>query len=216
MNLNKKQVVGLLTALLLCAGCLTVPETPLLPGALEDLDRCAALFPSEPWECVHTIEAVIPGGMSSSLLGITRGDPAGRRLHTALLSPEGFILFEAEQREEKISVLKAVVPFDSPAFARGLMEDVGFLFLAPEASPSKWGRAADGAVLCRWENPDGSRKEIRCSTAVKIMLLDRHGDLIKEALLHGSFVKGLAPQVELQVYKPAPYRLKMILLRGTP
>lgn len=206
----------LLALLLLCAGCLTVPETPLLPGAPEDLDRCAALFPSGPWECVHTIEAVIPGGMSSSLLGITKGDPASRRLHTALLSPEGFILFEAEQSDEKISVMKAVVPFDSPAFARGLMEDVGFLFMAPEARPSKWGRTADGAVLCRWENPDGSQKEIRCSTAVKIMLLDRHGDLIKEALLHGSFVKGLAPQVELQVYKPAPYRLKMILLRGTP
>ena len=216
MILNKKQVVGLLAALLLCAGCLTVPETPLLPGAPEDLDRCAALFPSGPWECVHTIEAVIPGGMSSTLLGITKGDPAGRRLHTALLSPEGFILFEAEQSNEKISVFKAVVPFNSPAFARGLMEDVGFLFLAPEASPSKWGRTADGAVLCRWENPDGSSKEIRCSTAVKITLLDRHGDLIKEALLHGSLVKGLAPQIELRVYRPAPYRLKMILLRGMP
>jgi len=206
----------LLAALMLCAGCLSVPETSLLPGAPEDLHRCAALFPSGPWESVHSIEAVIPGGMSSSLLGITKGDPAGRRLHTALLSPEGFILFEAEKREEKISVLKAVAPFDSPAFARGLMEDVGFLFLAPGARPSQWGRTADGAALCRWEEPDGSRKEIRFATAVRIVLLDRHGDLVKEALLHGSFVKGLAPQVELQVYRPAPYRLKMILLRGTP
>jgi hypothetical protein len=213
MNLNKKQVVGLLAALMLWAGCLTAPETPLLQGAPEDLDRCVGLFPPGPWECVHTIEAVIPGGMTSSLLGITKGDPAGRRLHTVLLTPEGFILFEAERREEEISVLKAVAPFESPAFARGLMDDVSFLFFAPKAKPSKWGRTKDGAVLCRWENPDGSRKEIRCSTAVKIALVDRHGDLIKEALLHGTFVKGLAPQVELQVHKPAPYRLKMNLLR---
>ncbi|MCU0594676.1 MAG: hypothetical protein MUC98_04320, partial [Desulfobacterota bacterium] len=104
MNLNKKQVVGLLAALMLWAGCLTAPETPLLQGAPEDLDRCVGLFPPGPWECVHTIEAVIPGGMTSSLLGITKGDPAGRRLHTVLLTPEGFILFEAERREEEISV----------------------------------------------------------------------------------------------------------------
>lgn len=206
---------GLLAALVLCAGCLTAPETPLSPGAPEDVDRCVALFPSGPWECVHTIEAVMQGGMSSSLLGITKGDPAGRRLHTVLLTPEGFILFDAEQRDNKISVLKAVAPFDSPAFARGLMEDVSFLFLAPEAAPSKWGRTADGSVLCRWENPDGSRKEVSCSAVVKITLQDRYGDLIKEVLLKGPFVKGLAPKVELRVYKPAPYRLKMTLLRGT-
>ena len=206
----------LLAALMLCTGCLSVPETALLPGAPEDLKRCIALFPAGPWECVHTIEAVIPGGMSSSLLGITKGDPAGRTLHTVLLAPEGFILFEAAQRDNKISVLKAVAPFDSPAFAGGLMDDVSFLFLAPESAPSKWGRTADGAVLCRWENPDGSRKEIRSQTAVKITLQDRHGDTIKEALLKGPFVNGLAPKVELQVYKPAPYKLKMTLLRGTP
>ena len=206
----------LLAALMLCAGCLTVPETPLLPGAPEDVDRCVALFPSGPWECVHTIEAVIQGRMSSSLLGITKGDPAARTLHTVLLTPEGFILFEAEQRDSKISVLKAVAPFDSPAFARGLMEDVSFLFLAPEARPSKWGRTADGSVLCRWANPDGSRKEVSCSAVVKITLQDRDGDLLKEALLKGPFVKGLAPEVELQVYKPSPYRLKMTLIRGTP
>ncbi len=216
MNIREKLITSLIVVLTLCSGCLTVPETALVPGAPEDLEKCVGLFPSGPWECVHKIEAVIQEGMSSTMLGIIKGDPASRKLHTFLLTPEGFILFEAEQSDEKISVLKAVVPFDSPAFARGLMEDVGFLFLTPEARPSKWGRTADGAVLCRWENPDGSRKEIRCSTAVKIMLLDRHGDLIKEALLDGSFVKGLAPQVELQVYKPAPYRLKMILLRGTP
>ena len=206
----------LLAALALCAGCLTAPETPLLPGAPEDLDRCVALFPSEPWECVHTIEADIQGGMSSSLLGITKGDPAGRKLHTVLLTPEGFILFEAEQHGDTISVLKAVAPFESPAFARGLMEDVNFLFLAPQARTPTWGRTADGAVLCRWESPDGSRKEIRCSAGVKITLWDRSGDLAKEALLTPPFVKGLASQMELRAHKPAPYKLKMTLLRRTP
>jgi hypothetical protein len=216
MNLRKIRIPSLFAAMVLCAGCLTAPKTPLVPGAPEDLDRCVALFPSEPWECVHTIEAVIQGGMSSSLLGITKGDPAGRRLHTVLLTPEGFILFEAEQLGDAISVLKAVAPFDSPAFARGLMEDVNLLFFAPQREPSKWGRTADGGVFCQWESPAGYREELSLSTVMKISLVDRHENLVKEALLTPPFVKGLASQMELRSHKPAPYRLKMTLLRGTP
>ena len=216
MNLRTKRLAGLLAALMLCAGCLTAPETVLLQGEPEDLERCVELFPSEPWECVHKIDAVIQGGMSSSLLGITKGDPADRKLHTVLLTPEGFILFEAEQREDTISVLKAVAPFDSAAFARGLMEDVNLLFFPPQGGPSKWGRSADGAILCQWESPDGSRREISLSTVLKISLRDRHGDLVKEALLKAPFVKGLASQMELRVHQPAPYRLKLTLLSGTP
>jgi len=216
MNLRKIRIPSLFAALVLCAGCLTAPETPQLPGAPEDLDRCVAMFPSEPWECVHAIEAVIQGGMSSSLLGITKGDPKGRRLHTVLLTPEGFILFEAEQHGDTISVLKAVAPFDSPAFAKGLMEDVNLLFLPPQGGASKWGRTADGAVLCQWERPAGYREDISLSSVMRISLLDGHGDLVKEALLTAPFVKGLASRMELSAHKPAPYKLKMTLLRGTP
>ena len=216
MNFRKKLKTGLFAVLMLCAGCLSTPETALLPGAPEDLENCVALFPSGPWECVHKIEAVIQEGMSSSLLGVTKGDPAGRKLHTVLLTPEGFILFEAEQHEDAISVLKAMAPFDSPAFARGLMEDVNLLFSPPQGRPSKLGKRADGALVCRWERPDGSRIEIALSTVPKISLRDRHGDLAKEALLMAPFVKGLASQMELRAHKPAPYKLKMTLLRRTP
>jgi len=206
----------LLAALMLCAGCLSVPETPLLPGSPEDPERCIALFPSGPWVSIHKIEAVINGGLSSSLIGITKGDPAGRKLHTVLLTPEGFVLFEAEENGDTISVMKALSPFDSPAFAKGLMEDVNLLFLPPEGGASDWGRTADGAVLCRWKRPAGYREDIRLSAGVKISLLDGHGDLVKEALLTGPFVNGLASRMELNAHKPAPYKLKMTLLQGTP
>ena len=214
MNVRMKLKTFLLGVLMLGAGCLPIPGADLLPGAPGDLQGCFAIFPVGPWECIHKIEAVISEGASSSLLGVTKGDTAGRNLHTVLLTPEGFILFEAEQREDTISVLKAVAPFDSPAFARGLMEDVSLLFLPPEGRPSKWGRRADGAILCQWESPDGSRREITLSTVRKISVRDSHGDLVKEALLRPPFVEGLASRVELRAYKPAPYRLMMTLLHG--
>jgi hypothetical protein len=216
MNLAKKRMMGLFAALMLCVGCLSAPETALLPGTPEDLERCVALFPSAPWVSIHKIEAVINGGLSFSLIGITKGDPAGRKLHTVLLTPEGFVLFEAEEHEDTISVLKAVAPFDSPAFAKGLMEDVNLLFLPPEGGASRWGRTADGGVLCQWEKPAGYRENISLSAVVKISLLDGHGDLVKEAVLTGPFVKRLASRMELSAHKPAPYKLKMTLLQGTP
>jgi hypothetical protein len=214
MNFRGKRKASLIGVLMLCAGCLPTPETRLLPGAQEDLQGCFAIFPSGPWECLHKIEVVIREGVSSTLLGITKGDPADRRLHTVLLTPEGFILFEAEQLGNTVSVSKAVAPFDSPAFARGLMEDVNLLFLPPEGGPSKWGRRADGPILCEWENPDGFRKEVLVSTVRKISVIDRQGDLVKEAVLRPPFVQGLASEIEFRAYKPAPYRLKMTLLHG--
>jgi hypothetical protein len=214
MNVRMKLKTFLLGVLMLGAGCLPIPGADLLPGAPGDLQGCFAIFPAGPWECIHKIEAVISDGASSSLLGVTKGDPAGRNLHTVLLTPEGFILFEVEQRKDTISVLKALAPFDSPAFARGLMEDVNLLFLPPEGGPSKWGRRADGAILCQWESPDGSRRQITLSTVRKISLRDSHGNLVKEALLRPPFVEGLASQMELRAYKPAPYRLMMTLLPG--
>jgi hypothetical protein len=86
--------------------------------------------------------------------------------------------------------------------------------LPPEGGPSKWGRRADGPILCEWENPDGFRKEVLVSTVRKISVIDRQGDLVKEAVLRPPFVQGLASEIEFRAYKPAPYRLKMTLLHG--
>ena len=115
---------------ILLIGCVHTSEITPRPGLPEDLPGCYAIFPAKPWESVHRLEAMIRGG-SSSLLGITKGEPSERRFESLLLTPEGFILFDAERREDGIAVRKAVAPFDSQAFARGLMEDVTLVFLPP-------------------------------------------------------------------------------------
>jgi hypothetical protein len=214
MNLGWRGKAGFVAVLVLCAGCLPVPETDRVPGAPEDLQRCFAVFPSGPWECIHKIEVRIHEGASFTLLGVTKGDPASPKLHTVLLTPEGFILFEAEQLGDRVSVLKAVAPFDAPAFASGLMEDVHLLFLPPRGRPSKWGRRTDGALLCEWANPNGSRTEVVDSITRKISVRDRQGNLAKEAVLRPPFVQRLASEIDFQACKPAPYRLKMTLLPG--
>jgi hypothetical protein len=210
--------ISLLGFFILFIGCAPLSETRQIPGSLEDLPDCYIIFPAGPWESVHRIEAIIKGWGSFSLLGVTKGEPLEHRLQSLLLTPEGFVLFDAEFRENDISVRKAVAPFDSPTFARGLMEDVTLLFLPPQVKPKKWWKKTDGTRICRWENPDGFRTEVKGSmdTGWRISHRDRRGEVIKEVVQRGPFVNGLASHIELNATQPASYQLKMTLLQTSP
>jgi len=210
--------VCLLGFLILFVGCIPMAETALSPGSPDDLPVCYAIFPAGPWESVHKIEAIITRGVSSSLLGVTKGEPSERILQSLLLTPEGFILFDAELREGGIAVRKAVAPFDSPSFARGLMEDVTLLFLPPQGRPKTWGKEADGTWVCRWESPDGSRTEVRGSMdhGWRILRRDDQGEVTREVSLNGPFIQALASHMELRASKPASYRLRMTLVQAAP
>ena len=204
--------------LILSAGCVSISRTTLSPGSPEDLPRCYAIFPAEPWESVHKIEATFRGGGSFSLLGVTKGEPSERRVQSVLLTPEGFILFDAELREGRIVVRRAVAPFDSPAFAGGLMEDVSFLFLPPQVKPAGWEKKTDGTMICKWEGPDDPGTEIEGSmeSGWRISRRDKYRELIKEAVLKGPFVNGVASHVELRASEPASYTLRMTLVQPSP
>jgi hypothetical protein len=202
--------------LILSIGCIPKSKTTLSPGPLEDLPGCYAIFPAEPWESVHRIEATVRGG-SSSLFGVTRGEPSERRLQSVLLSPEGFILFDAERTDNGIAVRKAAAPFDSPAFGRGLMEDVTLLFLPPKAKPISWGKETNGTMICKWEG-DNSHTDVTGSMdrGWRILRRDKYGEVTKEVILNGPFLNGLASRIEYRAFKPAAYALRMTLIQTFP
>ena len=216
------RIIGLgicfLEILILSAGCVPLSKTTLNPGLPEDLPGCYAVFPAGPWESVHKIEATFRGGGSFSLLGVTQGESSERRLQNLLLTPEGFILFNAELRDGEMVVRKAVAPFDSPAFAAGLMEDVTLLFLPPRVKPTGWEKKTDGAMICNWEGPDDSDTEVTGSMerGWRILRRDKYREVIKEVVLKGPFVNGLASHVELRASEPAPYTLRMTLVQPSP
>jgi hypothetical protein len=167
---------------------------------------------------VHKLEATIRGGGSFSLLGVTKGEPSERRLQSLLLTPEGFILFDAELQDAEMAVRKAVAPFDSPAFAGGLMEDVSLLFLPPQVKPTGWEKKTDGTMICNWKGPDNSHTEITGSmdSGWRILRRDKYREVIKEIVLQGPFVNGLASHVELHAFEPTSYTLRMTLVQPSP
>jgi hypothetical protein len=209
----------LLFALLIAAGgCVPVSQPALGPVLPEDAALCCDLFPRHPWESVHRIEATLRGGRSSSLLGITKGEPSERRVESLLLTPEGFILFHAERREDQLSVRRAVAPFDSRSFAGGLMDDVGLLFLFPGGKLTTGSKKSDGTMMCRWRRPDGSSVEITGSVHAGWLILGRakNGNINREAFLKPPFLNGLASYMDLRASRPASYRLRMTLLEAAP
>ncbi len=210
--------IGLLGFFMLFIRCASISETPQIPGSLEDLPGCYVIFPAGPWESVHKIEATIRGMGSYSLLGVTRGEPSERSLQSILLTPEGFVLFDAEFRESDFSVRKAVAPFDSPAFARGLMEDVTLIFFPPQIEPTTWRKKTDGTMICQWEDSYGFRTEVKGSmnNGWRIKYKDKRGEVIKEIFLSGPFVDGLASHIELNATQPASYQLRMTLVQPSP
>jgi hypothetical protein len=210
--------IFLLGFFILSVGCVSLSEKTLVPGSPDDLPGCYVVFPAEPWESVYKLEATIRGGGSFSLLGVTKGEPSERRLQSLLLTPEGFILFDAELRDGEMAVRKAMPPFDSPAFAGGLMENVSLLSLPPRLKPTGWEKKTDGTMLCRWEGPDDSRTEVTGSKegGWRILRRDRYREVIKEVVLKGPFVNGLASHVELHASEPAPYTLRMTLVQPSP
>lgn len=218
MICNKSLGIYFLGFLLFSAGCVPAARTALSPGSGEDLQSCLTIFPPGPWESVHRIEAVFRGGNSFTILGVTNGDPSERRLHSLLLTPEGFTLFDGELRRGEVTIQKGVPPFDSPAFSKGLMDDVAFLFFSPLGSPANWGKAVDGTRVCRWGDPDGFQTEIRETPdqGRGILRRDDQGRATKKVSFKGPFVHGLAADMELQVLRPVSYTLKMTLVQSGP
>ncbi len=216
MNLRKGIYVFILSFLILTLGCVPKSTTMFRPGSPEDLPGCNVMFPAGSWESVHKIEANFGGG-SSFLIGVTKGEASEGRFESILLTPEGFVLFDAERRVTGFSIRKAVAPFDSQAFARGLIEDVSLLFLPPAGKPITWGKEANGKMICKWENPEHSTEIMGLmENGWQIVRRDRYGDVTKEVFLSGPFLNGVASRIEFRAFQPATYTLKMSLIQSNP
>jgi len=214
---RKPVLLCLLLVLIFGPGCARNSELTRITSPVNDFTDCMAVFPERPWEAVHRIEAKLGVEGSYSLIGLIKGDPVQRNLHSALLTPEGFVLFEAEQREGRLSIIRALPPFDSSAFAKGLIADVELIFLAPRGRPSKSGMGADGSFVCRWIEPFGKVKEIIRAKGDrwKISLWNDQGLVIRQVWVRKQPTEILASQVELRASGAKGYRLKMVLLQSS-
>jgi len=141
-----------------CAGIGSGKGTVGISPSTEIGEICRRVFPPGRWQFVHAMEVRFRGGKSGQFLGITSTDSGSRHLECALLTIEGLVLFEAG-KNEKLSIRRSVPPFDSVAFAQGLMDDVSFIFYPPQGRLVKTKRLG-GTLFCRYRSQEDDVTDI--------------------------------------------------------
>ncbi len=142
-----------------------------------------------------------------ALLGVTVVSTREKRIQSALMTPEGMVLFEAEDGPV-LTVRKSMGPFDRPGFARGLMNDVEMIFLAPDA-PASPGRFDQGGTGCRYRLADGGLLDTiwEKDGARRIVRYDASGRRVRRVnLSRGAPAKG---KMVLTAFGNARYEIEM-------
>ena len=68
------------------------------------------------------------------MLGVVSLDPEANTVECALLSIEGLRLFEAHD-DGTLTTRRALPPFDRPALANGMMQDIRLIFFGRKHRP---------------------------------------------------------------------------------
>ncbi len=209
----------LLILLLGLTGCAAQqPSLPELTVEAGEERGCASVFPQGRWEFVHTIEFSMADGSGATVLGVT--SLAGDEIACALMTVEGFTLFEAVYREKGgLEVRRAVPPFDKPAFAEGLMEDVRTIFRAPSSTKVQYGRAAGKIPICRYTGAEGRTTDILPAMDGCWQIRTYNADQTMNRSVAGRSCRkegeGLIPEhLELKGFGQAAYTLKMTLIHA--
>jgi hypothetical protein len=209
-------------ALAMTTACARLPEIHLPRGyaPLPSHVRCREVFPQGRWQIHHAIEATVPGGGKTVLTGVTVLDSRKGTLDSALLTVEGFVLFRGRW-DGKLTVDRAIRPFDRPAMAEGLMDDLRLLFFAPQGRLCQSGQMAPGERVCRYCQTDHTTIDIlvRFDGTRQIRQYDAHHRLRRTIDIQAmTAVEGVpfAKKLTLKRLGVLGYQLNLTLLEAIP
>jgi hypothetical protein len=210
-----------LAAVLLFLSCARLPT--IVPVADADpcgpAEECNRIFPAGRWQLLHSIEADLPGGRRTVMMGLTVLSSRLRSNRSVIMSLEGFVVFDGEVNQG-LRVHRALPPFDSPGFAEGLMEDIRLIFFKPEHQAAECGKLTDGSIVCRYKYPDGGIVDIvlRSNRTCELRRYDLKQRLIRIVRVPADARTGdgMPQTIELTAQGEQTYKLVMTLLEAVP
>jgi len=210
-----KGLIQLILTAVIAISCQTLPE--IKPDvAKTKTPACPSPFLKESHRFVHAIETRRGDAIRGGIIGVTVADPATRFISCALMTAEGMVLLEAEANPS-LHVLRALPPFNYPAFAENMIEDIRLIFFAPRGKFMQLGVLDDGSKICRWREEGGAFVDIieRQSDGFEINKYTRRGSLKRRVRLILS-AENVYSQIELSASELVSYSLKMTLVEAEP
>ena len=189
---------------------------PVDQTALPDIaKRCYQPFVHTPYRFIHAIEVTLPGGGMGTVVGVTVIDPASEKIHSVIMTIEGFVLFDARY-EKDVRVNRAVPPFNAKDFAKYLMEDVRLILVAPQGQLSQAGVLADGSTICRYHRDNKIIDVIvRQDNSWEIGVYNDSHETIRK--VHASSIRNDIPaSIKLTAFDTWDYSLLLRLLSAEP
>ncbi|MBC2737846.1 MAG: hypothetical protein HF981_26035 [Desulfobacteraceae bacterium] len=219
--MNHARLLPLIVLMLIsCHSLPAITPNGKIPADIEA--ACAASFPRQAWRMVHTIKTDFPGGRKGVMLGVVSLVPGKNTVECALLSIEGLRLFEAHD-DGTLTIRRALPPFDRPALADGMMQDIRLIFFRPEAPPLASGMMPSGEPGCRYSLADGIQDIVRKpSGEMVIHRYDGENRLIRRVTITRCHPAGTAGQeaipcrILLEAFHPARYQLELDLVEARP
>jgi hypothetical protein len=220
-----KPILLLLSAWILLLACSSLPQVVPTGDSADPqaAETCRSPFPAGDWQLWHSIEATLPGGQKGFLMGLTVISTADRTAHCVIMTLEGFVLFDAVY-DKKISVKRAIAPFDSEDFANSMMEDIDLIFFKPTGSVVTSGFFKNGAAVCRYQKPDGRMVDIIRREGhrweIRLYLPDyrlaRTVKCLSAEKPDFTGLKGISDKIELNAHTAPRYALVMDLVEAVP
>jgi len=216
----------LLSVLLIFASCSSLPEiqpfqSPLPEGSE---NRCEQPFVKNKWQFVHSIRAVLPDGQRQSMIGTIIVAPERNTVHCILMSIEGLVLLDAVY-DQKVTVNRAVPPFDESGMVQGLIGDVRLMFLRPEGVRTESGVVGERSAICRYTNEDGSTVDVIVQPDGNWQIDQYSSFNFIQRSVQGIFTEDHQPgdlrefipeRLELVAYGFMGYKLSMNLIEAIP
>ena len=218
--------IRLLLGLVGCMiACSPLPKVlPVDGSAVPQLQQeCRRPFPEGKWQLFHSIEATLPGGAKSWVMGVTIISSRARTAHCIIMTIEGLVVFDA-QYDRQLIVNRGIPPFDTEDFAEGLIKDIQLIFFPPEGPLIEAGILKNGFSVCRHQHPDGQIVDIIAGNDKDWELRQYGKDLRLSRTVRAFFDKnggdsaqlGIPARLELTAHGSPGYALTMDLLQAVP
>jgi len=195
----------LFSIVMLLSSCSALPE--IVPVASSEVSvirqKCKALFPQGKWQFVHSIEASMPGGRQTTMIGVTRISSADKTIQSVMMTIEGLVLFDGVYNGQKIMINRGVPPFDTPALAQGMMDDIRLIFFHPQVPAIHIGSSEDGALICRYNTGKKITQDVLIHPNGSWTIHQYHGSLLKRT------VRAFVNEDRVFPEKPDPARIKL-------